>query len=168
MIIILIYCVIMGVVRGLFREVASLIGVLGGLYLACMYYMKIATYLSTWMSDPSYLNTLSFLIIFCGTFIIIGVLGIIIRYLLKIVPFGWPDRVSGGVLALIRGILIVSVLLMTFIAFLKNGAPIIRDSRLAPHLTFISERVSKVVSKDMKDKFAVKVKCFKEIWKKKN
>jgi membrane protein required for colicin V production len=168
MIVIVIYFVTMGFFRGLLRETASLIGAAGGGYLACMYYMKIAKYLSKWISDPSYLNIASFLIIFCTVFILVGILGIIIRYLLKIISFGWPDRVSGGIVAFVKGGLVVSILLMIFTAFLKDGSPIIRDSLFAPRVSVFSEELSQMTSKDMKDKFSSKIAHLRKTWKAKS
>ncbi len=168
MIVILTYCVVMGFFRGLMRELAATIGVLGGFYAAYTYYMNVSKYLSKWISDPSYLNILSFLIIFFSVFIIISILGVIIKYLLKIITFGWMDRISGGGCGLIKGLLIVSVVLMTLITFLPKGSPIIRDSMLSPRVTTISEKMAKVISKDMKREFAIKIRHFKKAWKMKS
>ncbi|HHC25178.1 MAG TPA: CvpA family protein [Desulfobacterales bacterium] len=168
MIVILTYCVVMGFFRGLMRELAATIGVLGGFYAAYTYYMNVSKYLSKWISDPSYLNILSFLIIFFSVFIIISILGVIIKYLLKIITFGWMDRISGGGCGLIKGLLIVSVVLMTLITFLPKGSPIIRDSMLSPSVTPISEKMAKVISKDMKREFTIKIRHFKKAWKMKS
>lgn len=166
MIVIFIYCLTMGIFRGPVRELASIIGVLGGYFAACMYYATLVKYLSKlkWISDPSYLDIVSFLIIFSCIFLIISVIGIIIKYLLKIANHGWLDRVSGGGLGAVKGILIVSVLLVNFTAFLKDGAPIIKNSLFAPHVTLISEQMAKVVSKKMKQKYEVKAEHFKKAW----
>lgn len=168
MIVLLSYWLIMGFFRGLMRELASIIGVLGGFYAAYTYYMNVLKYLSEWISDPSYLKLFSFLSIFVSVFIMIGILGVIIKYLLKIITYGWMDRASGGVCGLVKGILFVSVLLISIITFLPKGSPIIRDSMLSPSVTPISEKMAKVISKDMKREFAIKIKHFKEAWKMKS
>jgi len=152
-IVILGYCLIRGVFRGLIKELSSIIGVLGGFYAAFTYYMLVAKPLSKWITNTGYLNILSFLIIFCGVFIIISILGVIINYLLKIAFLGWLDRILGSVFGAMKGILIVSVLLIAFTAFLPKGTPVIKDSLLSPYVTLISEEVAKDVSKDMKHAF---------------
>ncbi|MGD9335332.1 MAG: CvpA family protein, partial [Desulfobacterales bacterium] len=95
-IVILGYCLIRGAFRGLVKELSSIIGVFGGFFGAYTYYPVLAKPLSKWIANVGYLNLLSFLIIFCGVFIIISILGIIINYLLKIVFLSWLDRVSGA------------------------------------------------------------------------
>jgi len=87
-IVILGYSLVRGVFRGLVKEVSSIVGVLGGFYAAFTYYTMLAKILSGLIKEPAYLNILSFLIIFCSVLIIVGVLGIIIKYLLNIAFLG--------------------------------------------------------------------------------
>ncbi|MBW2639475.1 MAG: CvpA family protein [Deltaproteobacteria bacterium] len=165
-IVILGYCLIRGIFRGLVKELSSIIGVFGGFYAAYTYYPVLAKPLSEWIANAGYLNILSFLIIFCGVFIIISILGIIINYLLKIVFLGWLDRVSGAMFGAMKGILIVSVLLIALTAFLPKGTPVIKDSLLSPYVTLISEKMAKVISKDMKHDFSTKIATIKKAWEK--
>lgn len=121
-IVILAFCVIRGVFRGLIKEMSSIIGVLAGFYAAYSYYMVIAKLLSRWISSAAYLNIVSFLILFCGVFFVISILGIVIKYVLDIAFMGWVDRVCGAGFGIIKGILIISVLLIIFTAFLPKNA----------------------------------------------
>lgn len=165
-IVILGFCVTRGVFRGLIKELSSIIGVLGGFYAAYSYYMVLAGPLSRWISNSAYLNILSFLIIFVGILIIIGILGVIIKYLLNIAFLGWVDRICGAGFGFIKGILIASVLLITLTSFLPKNTPVVKNSFLAPHVTMISEKMAKVVSKDMKRKFVAKITALKKTWQK--
>ncbi|MGD9300217.1 MAG: CvpA family protein, partial [Desulfobacterales bacterium] len=79
-IVILGYSLVRGLFRGLVKEVSSLIGVLGGFYAAYTYYKVLAGLLAGLIHDTSYLYILSFLIIFSGVLIVVGVLGVIIKY----------------------------------------------------------------------------------------
>ncbi len=164
-IIILSFCLIRGFFRGLIKEVSSIIGVLGGYYAAYTYYMEVSGFLSGWISNTSYLKILSFLIIFCGVFIIISILGVVIKYILNIAFLGWIDRICGAGFGAIKGILIVSVLLIILTAFLSKST-LIKNSLLAPHVTLVAEKMVKVVPKDIKDKFTARVEEFKKAWKK--
>ena len=78
------YSIVRGLFRGLVKEVSSIIGVLGGFYAAYSYYPMVAKLLSGLISEQSYLNILSFLIIFCGILIVISILGVVIKYLLNV------------------------------------------------------------------------------------
>jgi membrane protein required for colicin V production len=63
-----------------------------------------------------------------------------------------------------KGILIVSVLLIALTAFLPKNTPIIKDSLLAPYVTLVSEKMAKVISKDMKHDFSTKIATIKKAW----
>jgi len=164
-IVILGYSLVRGLFRGLVKEVSSIVGVLGGFYAAYTYYSVLADLLARFIHDKSYLNILSFLIIFCGVLIAVGVLGVIIKYLLNIAFLGWIDRVGGVVFGALKGVLIVSILFITLTAFLPRGTAFIKNSTLAPHVSWISEKMAKVVSKEMKQDFIAKLGELKKAWK---
>jgi len=159
------YSLIRGLFRGLVKEISSLIGVFGGFYAAYTYYKLLANLLSGLIQNISYLNILSFLIIFCSVLIVVSVLGIIIKYLLNIAFLGWVDRVGGVIFGLAKGILIVSILFISLTAFLPQGAAFIKNSVMAPHVSWVSEKMAKVVSPEMKQDFMSKLGELKKAWK---
>jgi len=164
-IVILSYSLIRGLFRGLVKEISSLIGVLGGFYAAYTYYKYLASLLSGLIQDTSYLNILSFLIIFCGVLIVVSMLGVIIKYLMNIAFLGWVDRVCGVLFGFAKGILIVSVLFISLTAFLPKGSTFLKKSVLAPHVSWVSEKMAKVVSQEMKQDFMSKLGELKKAWK---
>jgi membrane protein required for colicin V production len=85
--------------------------------------------------------------------------------LLNIAFLGWVDRIFGLAFGMTKGILIVSVLFIILTAFLPKGAPIIKNSLLAPHVVWVSENMARVVSKDMKQDFSEKLEELKNLWK---
>jgi len=163
-IVVLAFCVIRGVFRGLIKELSSIIGVLAGFYAAYSYYASIAALLSRWMTNPAYVNIIGFLILFCVVFFTVSVIGVVIKYLLNIAFMGWFDRVCGAGFGLIKGVLIVAVLFILFTAFLPKGAAFVKDSVLAPHVAVIAEKMAKIVSKDMKKQFNSKIQELRRSW----
>jgi membrane protein required for colicin V production len=147
---------------------SSLIGVFGGFYAAYTYYHEVGKYLKKWITDPNYINILSFLLVFICIFLIISILGIIIKYILKIVFLGWVDRIFGAVFGILKGILIGSVLLIVFTAFLPGSADIIKTSKTSPYLTGISNKMIKVTPKDLKREYQIKIKDIETVWEKIN
>jgi len=164
-VIILAFCIIVGIFRGIVKEISSIIGVLGGFYAAYTYYMVFAKTLSRWISNTSYLNILSFLIIFCSVFIVISILGAIIKYLLNIAFLGWVDCIFGAGFGFIKGLLIVSIIFFILTSFLPKGAPVIKKSQLSPYLVIISEKMAKIVSKEMKHRFRDNIDELKRAWR---
>lgn len=163
--IVLCFCLIRGIFRGLIKELSSTIGVLAGFYGAYTYYAPLARWLARWISNVGYLNILSFMLIFCVVFLLVSVAGVIIKYFLNIAFLGWVDRICGAGFGLIKAVLIISVVMLAFTAFLPKGSPLLKDSLLAPHVSVISSKMVKVVSKDMKQQFAQKFEALKKAWK---
>lgn len=163
-IIILGYCLIRGFFRGLIKEISSIIGVLGGFYVGHMYYLEIARPLSAWISNPAYAKILGFMLLFCGVFIFVSIIGVIIKYLMNIAFLGWVDRICGVLFGIAKGVLITSVLLMILTTFLPKGTPMIKDSLLAPQVSRVSEIMAQLVSKEMKQEFSTKIMELKKIW----
>ena len=164
-VVILGYSLVRGLFRGLVKEVSSIIGVLGGFYAAYTYYMVVGRLLAGIIKNTAYLNILSFLVIFCGVFIVVSLLGVVIKYLLNIAFLGWVDRLGGFCFGIIKGVLIVAVLFITFTTFLPKRTPLIKNSVLSPHVSWVSEKMAKVVSKEMKREFWTKLGELKKAWK---
>ncbi len=164
-VVILAFCLIRGIFRGLIKELSSIVGVFAGFYAAYTYYGTISKPLSKWISNIPYLNILSFLIIFCLIFIIISIIGVIIKYLLNIAFLGWMDRICGVGFGIIKGLLIVSVILIPLTTFLPQKHPLVKNSLLSPYVIQISEKMVKIVSKDMKHQFEEKIKELRKDWK---
>lgn len=161
---ILAYTLIRGVFRGLVEEIASIFGVFTGIYGAVFYYPQGAVFLSRWIAEPAYRNIISFLVIFGLIFVVVGVLGILIKYLLNIASLGWLDRLCGAAFGGIKGVLIAGVLLLALTSFLPRGTALVRQSHLAPHVNVIAQRLAKIIPQDMRQKFGVKIKELERVW----
>ena len=161
---ILCFCLIRGVFIGIIRGLFSITGVLVGFFGASAFYMEVAEALLYWMPDASHVNLWSFLSIFFGFFFAISILGVIINYLLKIEFLNWVRRTLGAFIGIIKGVLLVSVLLLALTAFLPKGTPIIQNSLFSSYVTLVSEKMARIVSKDMRHKFVVKIEEYKKSW----
>lgn len=165
MIVILGYCLIMGFFRGLINELSAICGVIGGFFAAYAFYSPVAGWLSRTISDPAYRKIISFFIIFIIIIVLVGITTLIVKYLLKTASFGWLDRISGAAFGTIKGIMIISIILLVLTAFLQKGSPLIKDSVMSPRVTLISEKIAVCISKEMKRQYQLNVKELKKIWK---
>ena len=162
------YSSIRGLFRGLVKELSSVVGVLAGFYGAYSYYLTVSELMSGFVSDPAYRNIFGFFVIFCAAFVIISIIGVIIKYLLNVAFLGWLDRIGGVLFGMVKGILIVSVLFIALTAFLPKGAPLVKRSHTAPHVLWVSENMAKAVPQDLKRQFWDKLKDLKKTWKRPN
>ena len=160
------FCLIRGIFRGLVKEITSIVGVFIGFYAAYTYYPVVAKWLSRLITNESYLNICSFLITFTILFFVVGFIGVLLKHLLKAVALGWADRILGAAFGFLKAVLIVSVLLVALTTFLPQKTPVIKDSLLAPHVSTISENIVVVVPKEMRQKFSDNINALKKAWKK--
>jgi membrane protein required for colicin V production len=158
------YGLIRGLFRGLVKEAASILGVIGGFFAAYLYYAPVAGWFTGLVANPGYRDLLAFMLLFCGVLIVVNVVAIVLKYLLNLIFLGWLDRLGGVGLGLAKGVLIVSVVFLALTTFLPKGAPLIKDSLGAPYVARVSERLSDVVSTHIRQDFALKLGELKKSW----
>ncbi|MCD6471841.1 CvpA family protein [Candidatus Aerophobetes bacterium] len=136
--IIVILFAIRGIVKGLFKEVCGLIGILVGLIVAINRYEAVGEIISSEFSfiPPKISYLISFALIFIGIALIGGVAGIILHKVSRYTIIRGIDGGGGFILGLIEGALICSVILI-----LLNISPIseradkwMKGSTLTPYL----------------------------------
>lgn len=159
------FCLIRGIFRGLVKELSSIVGAAAGYYAAYTYYPYPAKLFSKYLSFTAYSEIASFLLIFCTVFLVISMLGVILKYLLSISYLGWADRISGASFGLIKGLLIAFVLFIAFTAFLPKDSSVMKKSLLAPHLSYVPAKMIQIVNKDMKHQFMKQLEGLKKAWK---
>jgi membrane protein required for colicin V production len=159
------YALIRGIFRGLIKEMAAIVGVVAGFWGAYTYYPLLAQLLDSWIDDPGYLKIVSFLVIFCAVLFAISIVGVVIKYLLRVAFLGWLDRVCGGLFGLLKAVLITAVVLMVLTAFLPKNAPLVRDSLTAPYITSISATLARLTPAEIKTEFGDKLMEMRKNWK---
>jgi membrane protein required for colicin V production len=137
---------------------------MAGGYAAYTYYPGTDLLLEKWISEPKYLSMISIVLIFCIVFFVISVIGILIKHVMSISHLGWLDHVFGAGFGLIKGCLVSVFLMIAFVAFLPDDLPVIEKSKFSPYLNIAAEQLSKVASKDMRDKFSLNIKDVKGAW----
>jgi membrane protein required for colicin V production len=162
---VLAYCLIRGIFRGLIKELAAIVGVFAAFYAGYTYYPFVVGILDRWVNDSGFLNMISFFILFCFVFLLISVLGVVIKYLLNITFLGWVDRLCGAIFGILKGTLIVAVLLVALTAFLQRGSPLLRYSLLAPHMMYLSQKMARVVPHHMKRQFLEGIEALDKAWR---
>jgi len=160
------FCLVRGVFRGIVKEITSIVGVFVGFFGAYSYYPLVAALISRLMADEAYVNIVSFVMIFTILFFAVSFIGIVLKHLLKAISLGWADRILGATFGLLKAVLIVSVLLVPLATFLPKESSLIKNSLLAPYVITITQKIVIVVPEEMKQKFSDNIESLKEAWKK--
>ncbi len=151
------FCLIRGLFKGLIGEVSGMIGVAAGFYGAYTYYPNIAVYTGRWIENPGIRNLTAFFVLFCIVLILVTLISILIRKLLKLVFLGWVDRSFGLVFGALKGLMIVSVLFIVITTFLPKNSEFLGKSKFSPYIAEVSKAMTVFVSKNTKQDFLKKL-----------
>jgi membrane protein required for colicin V production len=140
---VLVYSTVAAFLRGFFREVFSLVGLVAGVLLASWNYYPLAERLDRWMPWTT-AEIVAFLTIAIVVMVLCGVAGKLLHTSAKTIGLGFIDRLLGAAFGFCRGCLLGVAVLMAAAAFLP-GERTIRESRLASYFLDGAHAVSFVV-----------------------
>jgi len=160
---IIVISTVFAVLKGLTREIISLIALIGGFFLAVLYYPAAAKRLAGYCRTESIASLLGFLIIFLGCILIGAVVSFVINRFLKATSLKWFDRLLGGIFGFVRGWAISSILVIGLIAFPISENMMAR-SVLAPYLLAGARAAILVVPESLKSKFNEQYRKILQNW----
>jgi len=147
--IILIISLIYSMVRGMVREIFALLAYIGGYFTAITFGKDFSATLKPYISNPTALQIICFVLIFMGTLFAISLIGKGIQKLVHSAPgLSGLDRVFGGIIGLGKGIILLIILLFPLKFFPDIHKEITRDSFFAPKLIELSEVLGRGVDTD--------------------
>lgn len=140
-----------GVLRGLLKEVCSLLGLVCGGLLAFYLHLPLAQWIMGLFHWPSQLCvTLAFLTVFIATILVFGALGYVLNRFVTLPLLGGLNRLAGAIFGFLQG-----VILLALILFALHSASLpddirrqLRDSELSPPFSRLGEDIFSV-SRDL-------------------
>ncbi|MBW1942470.1 MAG: CvpA family protein [Deltaproteobacteria bacterium] len=150
---VMIFFIVKGVFRGFIREVASLSGIILGIWLANQFQAQVTAYLKPHLPATSYLPLISFAAIFIFILIVCNVLGWALKLFFSKVFLGWLDRTLGAGLAVLKGVILTYLVIVLLTFFLPARTPLIAESMLAPWIVVSYQSVVGLISPDHYEKW---------------
>jgi membrane protein required for colicin V production len=150
-------------IKGLAREIISLVALIGGFILAVLFYRVPAAWLAEFSRTESVSDLLGFLFIFVGCILIGIIVALVVNRFIKAASLKWIDRILGGVFGFLRGWAVSSILVVALIAF-PVRENIMDRSFLAPFLLSGARAAVLLVPQDLKDKFNKQYKKVLQTW----
>jgi len=141
-----------GFFRGLFQELAVLVGVVGGVVVAAHTYLRLASRLQPWITDPNYARWVAFAVVFVAVYWLTRLAAHFIQRLLYHLYLDFFDRLLGGVFALAKGALLVGFALMLVGVVLPRNSYLLKGSVAAPHLISLSRQSLGLLPPDFKQR----------------
>lgn len=104
--------ILISLMRGAVREILSLLGWVLAFYIARTYSLMVVPFLPEGIPTESLKILAAFIVLFLAVLLITSLLAIAMAGLLKDIGLGWLNRLLGGVFGFLRGLLIVTVLMI--------------------------------------------------------
>ena len=87
------------------------------------------------------------------------------KYFMDIAFLGWIDRLLGVVTGSIKGMIIVSIVLVSFVTFLPGWKSIVEQSYLSPKVIRLADKMTQMIPKGLKREMKSRIKDLKGAWK---
>ena len=158
-VVILIFAFVRGFMKGFFVEIASLIALIGGIYGAIYFSYFASDLLKEYVEwSENYITLTAFAVTFIVIVVAVSSLGKVFTKMANFVALGMINKILGGVFALLKSVVILSVIFV-FIARLNNIIHFIEKETLETSVLYTP--VKKIVP-------TIFPKIVKEIDEKKN
>jgi membrane protein required for colicin V production len=138
--------------QGFFREAFRLAGLVVGYLLAAWWYHSLAEWFAPHLKTVWIGEIASFLIIFFAVLLLAGGAGRITRWMMKEAGLTTIDRILGGVLGVLKGVLVVAVVLTAMAAF-APAAKWLAGSELAPYFLVGGRAAVWLAPSELRDRF---------------
>jgi membrane protein required for colicin V production len=149
---VLVVSVVQAASSGFFQEAFGIAGLVFGYLIAAWQYERLAGHFAPYISSHWLGEIVAFLAIFLGVMVLAGVLGKIVRWIVKEAGLSLVDRFFGGALGLVRGCLLVSIVLVSMTAFTPSSRWL-QGSGLAPYFLVVGRAAIWVAPAELRAQF---------------
>ena len=144
--------IVLAASQGFFFEVFSFAGVVLGYLFAAWGYARFAGGLSPYVRAVWIAELAAFFLIFLAVVLLAGVVGRIVRWAITEAGLRWFDRLLGAAFGLLRGIVIVSVVVLGLASF-APGSRVLADSKLGPYFLVVARAATWVAPAAVRARF---------------
>jgi len=149
----LVISVVQAASSGFFQEAFGIAGLVFGYLLAAWQYPRVAGHFAAYISSKWLGEIVAFLAIFFGVMILAGILGKIVRWIVKeATGLRLIDRFFGGILGLLRGCLLIAIVLVSMTAFTPTSKWL-QGSALAPYFLVVGRAAIWVAPTELRAQF---------------
>lgn len=133
-----------GFSKGLIKELASILGVIIGVFLAKNYYPYLDIKLKPiFESEAGFISILSAILIFLLTIMVFKIIAKFLTKFLKIIALGLLNRIIGSVFGIFKTVLLLCILVFIF-SNINNVTGIIKAEKLSQ--SFFYSKIEKINS----------------------
>jgi membrane protein required for colicin V production len=141
-----------GYFRGLFQELAVLVGLVGGLVVAARVYLDLAALLLPLINSLFWAQVLAFALVLVAVYWGVRLLAYVLQNLLYHLYLDVFDRLLGAFFALLKGALILGMVLLLVGVVVPQNNHLLQGSRTKPILTQLARRTLDLLPPNFKER----------------
>jgi membrane protein required for colicin V production len=148
----LILVTLRGYFRGLFQELAVLVGLVGGLLIAARTYLAVAALILPLVNNLYWAQGIAFVLVLVVFYWCVRLLAYVLQRLLYHLYLDVLDRLLGAFFAFLKGCLILGLALLLLGVLLPKDSRLIKESRVQPPLVQLAKRTLDMLPSDFKER----------------
>jgi len=133
--------VVLGAIRGLVRDLASLVGLVAGAYLSWRHGPQVSAWLQPMIRDNRWALFLGYALTFFGVVLAATLVGVFLSRLLHETPLGWLDRLLGAALGMAKAVILVWALVTITLLVRPDGRERVNASPLTDAIVGAGSRI---------------------------
>ncbi len=156
-----------GVSRGVLRMATSAASLVAGIYCATQYHSAGGAMVERALgpsTGSTVIAVLGYIAVFAIVFAGIEAAGNILIRLLQIVHLNWADRLSGGLVGAAVAAVMAGFGMVMLTTFLPPDSMLMRESKLAPHLTAYNQALMAYVPAEIRDAYQLRRDALVRYW----
>jgi membrane protein required for colicin V production len=148
----LILVTLRGYFRGLFQELAVLVGLVGGLVVAARTYLSVAALILPLVNSLYWAQGIAFVLVLVVCYWCVRLAAYVLQRLLYHLYLDVLDRLLGAFFAFLKGCLILGLALLLLGVLLPKNSRLLQESRVQPPLTQLARRTLDMLPADFKER----------------
>lgn len=118
--------------HGFLVEICALAGLVAGVVLAGQYYLEVTPWVQRFVHERGPAAAIAFLLVALTVMLAAGIVGRMLRWMLRRVGLGWADRLAGAAFGLVKGYVLAALAVAALVAFFPHQ-PWLEQSKLVAY-----------------------------------
>ncbi len=151
--IIIFFFILIGMTRGLVKQVFSISALVGGIIIGFIFYDVFAAMFikDSLVKNESIANVGAFLIVAFISYLIIQIFGWLTTKLIGTLNLSWLNRLGGAILGIIIGAIAVLLFISSLTIFISEKDPVITNSVTIPYINAAYETIKRQLPQDLRE-----------------
>jgi membrane protein required for colicin V production len=157
--------VLIGLLKGFVRLLVMTAALIVAFLLASHFHQGLAERKTILRLSIAALHLIAFALIFLGVMLVGGLVGWLLRNLVKAAMLGWADRLAGAALGFVAGALAGALIVLPLAAYVPRGARLLEESKLAPYVSAVADLVNVTVPADLSARYRKGIERVRKLWR---